>query len=148
MEKLTKQEQKNKPRRKRKIFRNYKRALIIFVFILYTTVFVLQAIESSRLKGGEIMLNDFYKMIDNNEVNSIALNYQDKTITVYAADGKQYLTVNPDNDYFLHDIMERGVVVQMQKSTMQDSLLSVLAMIPIVVIMSMFAIYLSSTISK
>ena len=146
MEKLTKQEQKNKPRRKRKIFRNYKRALIIFVFILYTTVFVLQAIESSRLKGGEIMLNDFYKMIDNNEVNSIALNYQDKTITVYAADGKQYLTVNPDNDYFLHDIMERGVVVQMQKSTMQDSLLSVLAMIPIVVIMSMFAIYLSSTI--
>ena len=146
MEKLTKQEQKNKPRKKRKIFKNYKRAIIVAVFIIYMIIFSYKAVEDSKLKGGEILLNDFYEMIENDEVDSIAINYTERTITIFDKSGRTFITVNPDNDYFIHELMDKGVKVQTQLTTTEDAIMNIATYVPIIVIMSMFAIYLSSTI--
>lgn len=144
MTELNNQQKKNKPRRKTP-FRNTKRMLIVLVLIIYSIIFTYQAIDNSKVKGGEISLNEFDKMIDDGKVDSIALNRSEKTITIFGTDGKQYLTVDPDNDTFIYDLMARDVKVQMQTQTLQDSLLNIALYIPLVIMMSMFAIYLAST---
>ena len=145
MSELNKQQLKNKPHRKRRVI-NLKRILIILIFIGYAIVSVIQALKASESIAGDITLNQFYEMIDNEEVEKINLNKNDNIITVYAKDGNLYETLNPDSDTFLQDIMEKGIIVSIQKKSSIDAVLNVLSTLPITIILAMFAVYLSTTI--
>lgn len=145
MSKLNKQQLKNKPHRKRKVI-NFKRVLIIAIFIGYAIVSIIQALKASESIAGDITLNQFYEMIDNEEVEKINLNKNDNIITVYTKDGKLYETLNPDSDTFLQDIMEKGIIVSIQKKSSMDAVLSILSTLPLTLILAMFAVYLSTTI--
>lgn len=145
MSKLNKQQIKNKPRRKRKPL-NFKRIVIIVIFIVYAIVSVCQAVENSEQKSGDITLTQFYDMIDNGEVERINLNKHDNIIHIYSTNGDIYATTNPDSDTFLQEIMERGVDVSVQDKSTTDAIISVLTTLPLTIIMAMFAVYLSSTI--
>ena len=145
MSKLNKQQLKNKPHKKRKVI-NFKRVLIIAIFIAYAIISIIQALKSSESIAGDITLNQFYEMIDNEEVEKINLNKNDNIITVYAKDGKLYETLNPDSDTFLQDIMEKGIIVSIQKKSSMDAVLSILSTLPMTLILAMFAVYLSTTI--
>lgn len=145
MSKLNKQQLKNKPHKKRKVI-NFKRILIIVIFIVYTIVSVVQALKTSESIAGDITLNQFYELIDNGKVEKINLNKSDNIITVYTKDGNLYATLNPDSDTFLQDVMEKGVIVSIQKKSSLDAVLSILGTLPLVLIFAMMAVYLSSTI--
>ncbi len=145
MPKLNKQQQKNKPHKKRKVI-NIKRIVIIAIFVAYAIMSIFQAVKLSESIDGDITLNQFYEMIDNGDVKKINLNKGDNIITIYTDDGNVYETLNPDSDTFLQDIMEKGVVVSIQKKSATDAVLNILGTLPMMLILAMFAVYLSTTI--
>lgn len=145
MGKLNKQQLKNKPHKKRKVI-NVKRIMIVGIFILYAIVSIFQALKSAEAIDGDVTLNQFYEMIDNNEIDKINLNKADNIITIHTTDDKVYETLNPDSDTFLQDIMERGVEVSIQKKSSTDAVLSIVTTLPMTLIIAMLAVYLSSTI--
>lgn len=145
MEELTQQQLKNKPTRKRKPI-NWKRFIIVLIFIAYAIVSLISAFRNSEKISGDKTLNEFYKMIDNKEVKEITANKDNDTITILAKDGKKYVTVNPKSDKFLENVMKKGVKVSIQKKSTTDSIISILMTLPMTVILAMFAVYLSGTI--
>ena len=145
MSKLNKQQQNNKPHRKRKVI-NIKRIVIIAIFVAYAIMSIFQSVKLSESIDGDITLNQFYEMIDNDNVEKINLNKGDNIITVYAKDGSVYDTLDPDSDTFLQEIMEKGVVVSIQKKSTTDALMNILGTLPMMLILAMFAVYLSTTI--
>ena len=145
MSKLNKQQLKNKPHKKKKVI-NIKRIMIIFIFLLYAIISVVQAIKTAETINGDITLTEFYEMVDNGDVESINLNKTDNIIKIYTNDGKIYETLNPDSDTFLQETMEKGVVVSIQKKSQTDAILSIISTLPMTLIIAMLAIYLSSTI--
>ena len=145
MSKLNKQQQNNKPHRKRKVI-NIKRIVIIAIFVAYALMSIFQSVKLSESRDGDITLNQFYEMIDNDNVEKINLNTGDNIITVYAKDGSVYETLDPDSDTFLQEIMEKGVVVSIQKKSTTDALMNILGTLPMMLILAMFAVYLSTTI--
>lgn len=145
MSKLNKQQQNNKPHRKRKVI-NIKRIVIIAIFVAYAIMSIFQSVKLSESIDGDITLNQFYEMIDNDNVEKINLNKGDNIITVYAKDGSVYETLDPDSDTFLQEIMEKGVVVSIQKKSTTDALMNILGTLPMMLILAMFAVYLSTTI--
>lgn len=74
--------------------------MIIAIFIGYAIISIIQALKASESIAGDITLNQFYEMIDNEEVEKINLNKNDNIITIYAKDGNLYETINPDSDTF------------------------------------------------
>lgn len=145
MSKLNKQQLKNKPTRKKKPV-NARKIMIYIVFIVYTIIATFEAIESSQQIAGDITLTEFYNMIDNGEVDSINLNKSKGTITIYTENGELYETINPDSDTFLQDIMEKGIIVSIQKTSTLDAIVTVLTTLPMILIAAMLASYLSKTI--
>lgn len=131
---------------KKKRIKNVRRILIAITVLIYVSIFVGQAIETSTKRGGDVTLNEFYDMVDNKKIDSVVINRNDKTLTVFGKDGKTYVTVNPDNDTFLKDIMERGVKVQVQQQTVWSSIISMVTVIPVMVMISMFVVYLGRTV--
>ena len=131
---------------RKKRMRNIRKIAIIVTVLIYMSMFIWQAVETSTKRGGDVSLNEFYSMVDNKKIDSIVLNRADRTITVFGKDGKNYVTVNPDNDTFLKDIMERGVKVQVQQQTVWNSTMGMVTYVPIMVIVSMLAIYLGRTV--
>lgn len=145
MSKLTKQQLKNKPVKAKRTI-NFKRWLIIIIFVLYAFISIVQAKRASKSVAGDITLNKFYEMVDNGEVSKINLNKSDNIITIYATDGKMYETVNPDSDKFLENTMKKGVQVSIQKKSEIDAVLSILGTLPLTIILAMVAVYLATTV--
>ena len=145
MPKLNKQQLKNKPVKAKRTI-NFKKWLIIAIFIGYAIVAVIQAKKASESKAGDITLNKFYEMIDNGDVEKININRADEVVTIYTKDGKLYETMNPNSDKFLENVMKKGVMVSIQKKSEMDAILSVLGTLPLTLIMAMFAVYLATTV--
>lgn len=134
-----------KPRRKRKT-RNYKMIAIIAIFVFYGTLQLLSAFHSARPISSTIGLNELYKMIDNNEIESIRVKSTENEMIITKKDGTIVNSVNPQNDEFILDLMKRGVNIEVQKQSLFSALTTIALMIPTTIVMAMIAVYLTNTI--
>lgn len=145
MSKLNKQQLKNKPHKTKKVF-NFKRFAIIIIFVIYIVIAIISGIKDSREQIGDITLNEFYTMIENDEVENITLNKTDGIIYIHSKDGETFETINPDSDTFLQEIMEKGVDVAIQKESTLDATISLISTLPMMIIIAMLAVYMANTI--
>lgn len=135
----------NKPTRQRKPINGTKLMLII-VFIVYLVLQIYTAYENSTPIKGNITYNELMTRLDNNEIASVQVTKQSDTCIVITKDGERYETVNPQSDTFLEDLLKHNAPVEYRKAKPIDSMIALLGTLPIVVIIAMFAIYLSNTI--
>lgn len=135
----------NKPTRQRKPINGTKLMLVI-VFIVYLVLQIYTAYENSTPIKGNITYNELMTRLDNNEIASVQVTKQSDTCIVITKDGERYETVNPQSDTFLEDLLKHNAPVEYRKAKPIDSMIALLGTLPIVVIIGMFAIYLSNTI--
>lgn len=144
-EKLNKQQQLNKPQKQKKPI-NVKRILIIAVFAGYMITEVISAFKSAKVTQGTVTLQEIYELNEQGKIESVNVTKTSDTLYVNLKDGQVLEAVNPQNDTFIYDLMDAGVNVTVQKVTLFDSMTEVVMMIPIVLIMAMFVVYLTNTI--
>ena len=144
-EKLNKQQKLNKPKKQKQPI-NFRRIMIVAVFVLYIGVEVGVALKSAEVISGTITLNEILEKADNHEIESIGVTKDSDTMTVTMKNGEIYNAVNPSNDTFIYDIMRKGVDVTMQKSSLLTSVTQIFMILPLLLILAMFAAYLTNTI--
>lgn len=143
--KLNKQQMLNKPQKKRKPI-NIKNILIGVVFVIYISTEIISAIKTSKVTEGEVTIQEIYEMSERGEIDSVNVTKNSNSLYVNTTDGRTLDAVNPQNDTFIYDLMEHGIKVTVQKTSLFDSVTEVLMMMPIVLIMAMFVVYLTNTI--
>ena len=142
---LNKQQKRNKPVRKKKQI-NVQRLVLIISFIFYMLFQVLAAFRDAKPTVGSITLQELYDLADNGEIESVNVTKTSNTLIVTKTDGTMVDAVNPKNDTFIYDLMNRGIYVEVQSMSLMDSIIEIVLLIPITLIMMMFITYLSNTI--
>lgn len=142
---LNKQQKRNKPVRKKKQI-NVQRLVLIISFIFYMLFQVLAAFRDAKPTVGSITLQELYDLADNGEIKSVNVTKTSNTLIVTKTDGTMVDAVNPKNDTFIYDLMNRGIYVEVQSMSLMDSIIEIVLLIPITLIMMMFITYLSNTI--
>ena len=142
---LNKQQKLNKPQKQRKPI-NVKRLIIIAVFVGYMVTEIVSAFKSSKATQGNITLQGIYDLNKQGKIESVNVTKTNDVLYINTTDGITLEAVNPHNDTFIYDLMKAGINVKVQKTTLFDSMTEVVTMIPIVLIMAMFVVYLTNTI--
>lgn len=124
---------------------NVKRLAIIAIFGVYLIVQLVLAVQDTALTSGTLEYNKLFEYIDNGEVQSITVTKQSTTCTVFMENGEVYDVINPQSDEFIQSLLEHGANVNIQKQTLSESLASVVLMLPMVLILAMFVVYMSNT---
>lgn len=143
--KLNKQQRLNKPQKQRKPI-NVKGFIIIAVFVGYMVTELISAFKSSKATQGNITLHGIYDLNKQGKIESVNVTKTNDILYINTTDGITLEAVNPHNDTFIYDLMKAGINVKVQKTTLFDSVTEVVTMIPIVLIMAMFVVYLTNTI--
>ena len=142
---LNRQQERNKPRRTKKMI-NPTKLLIALSFILYMLVQLYSAYQDTKPTAGILSLEKLYELVESGETEKVIVTKSSNKVTVIMNDGTTYDAVNPQNDTFMYDLMDMGANLQIQKSSMFDSILSLTLTIPMTIIMMMVIVYLSNTI--
>lgn len=124
---------------------NVKRLVIFVIFGVYFIVQLVMAIQETALTSGTLEYNKLFEYIDNGEVQSITVTKQSTTCTVFMKNGEVYDVINPQSDEFIQSLLEHGAHVNIQKQTFSEALASVILMLPMILILAMFVVYLSNT---
>ena len=142
---LNRQQQRNKPKRTKKLL-NPTKVLIALSFAFYIILQIFSAYQDTKPTSGVLTLTELYELVESGETTKVIVTKSSNKVTVIMDDGTEYDSVNPQNDTFIYDLMDKGANVQIQKSTMFESLLTLALALPATVIMMMFIVYLSNTI--
>lgn len=143
--KLNKQQELNKPQKQRKPI-NVKRLMIIIVFTIYMVTEIVAAVKSAKEVTGNISLAEVFELQNKGEIESVNVVWSEDIFYINLTNGETVTAVNPQNDTFIHDLLDAGINVTVQEETLFDSLTSVVVMLPMVLIMAMFVVYLTNTI--
>lgn len=135
----------SKPTRQRKPI-SVQRLVLIVVFTIYIVMQVYIAFQKVKPATGEIGYTELFQMIENEEVDEIAITKEQDYMIVYTKDGEAYDCVNPQSDAFIEELMEAGADIAIQKQSTADAISAILLTLPFVAILALIAIYLSSTI--
>lgn len=142
---LNRQQERNKPKRTKKML-NPTKLLIAVSFVLYMTVQLMSAYKDTKPTAGVLSLSELYKLVDSGDTDKIIVTKSSNKLTIIMKDGTTYDSINPQNDEFIYDLMDRGANVQLQKSTMFESVLTLTLTIPMTIILMMVIVYMSNTI--
>lgn len=136
--------QDHKPTKKKKII-NIREVLIGIVLVIYIATAVFTAVKDAVPITGTTSYLEIMDMIDNGTIKSIQITKDSNKMIVYTTDGQVLDAINPKSDTFIEDLMKKGVDIQVQKTSVTDSVTAVLATLPLMLIMAMFVVFLSST---
>lgn len=88
---------------------------------------------------------DFELHVKDGDIASVNITSSQKYFTVELEDGGQYTVVNPGNDEFIKDLLEAGVNVRIQRSTLFESISDVILSIPMMILLFVILYYLIKT---
>lgn len=142
--KIQEQEERIKPRRKRKAF-NYKRFALIVAIVIFMGTQILSAWQDTNPTSTNIGLQDVYRMQEQELIDKVEVTKTSNTFLVYDINGFIYSCVNPRNDTFIYDLMDAGVPVTVRQSSLYDAIMEMVVTMPMFIIMLMFIYYLTST---
>lgn len=86
---------------------------VLLWLILITSVLVLNSNNKSKYE--EIAYNEFIKLIDEDKVEEVQINFSSETFTFRDTEGKEYLTDNPKSIDFKKFLLENDVKVSVTK---------------------------------
>lgn len=142
---IKKQEEKIRPHRKRKAI-NFKKVSIIVCITIFLATQFLSAWMDTNPTSTTISLQDVYRMQDSNMIEKVEVTKTNNTFLIYDKNGTVYSCVNPRNDTFIYDLMEKGIPVVVIQASLYNAILDMIVTIPMFVIMMLFIYYLMSTI--
>ena len=135
---------KNKPVRQRKPI-NGTRLLLAIILGAYLIVQCFNAFKDAKPTFGTLTYNELMTSIDEGKVDSINVTKQQDHCTVKMKDGTVYDIVNPHSDTFVEDIMKRGGNISIQKSTIGESITTIVVSLPIILLLALFAVFITNT---
>lgn len=141
---LKKQEEKIKPRRKRKAL-NFKKIALIVCIIIFIGTQVISAWNETNPTSTNIGLQDIERMQSLDLIEKVEVTKTSNTFLVYDINGFIYSCVNPRNDSFIYDLMQDGIPVVVRQTSLYDALMGMLVTLPMFIVMLMFIYYLTST---
>lgn len=142
---IKEQEEKIKPRRKRKAF-NYKKFGLTFAIVVFIVTQLITAWKDTNPTSTNIGLTDVYRMQEQELIEKVEVTKTNNTFLVYDINGFVYSCVNPNNDTFIYDLMKEGIPVTVRQSSLYDAIMEMIVVLPTFIIMMMFIYYLASTI--
>lgn len=135
----------NKPVKKKKVI-NVKAWAIGIVILAYIIVMIISSINDCKPTEGQLTYQELIEGIQSGEIVKVNIVKDQNSMTVVKADGSLYDAVNPRSDDFIEKLWSMGVDVSIRKTTTTDAIATLLGTIPLMVVMAIFAIYLSNTI--
>lgn len=145
MNDIKKQQKRNKPIRKKKVI-NYKRLMIVVLFIVYIIFQIVSASRDCKPTVGQVSYKELIEMADNKEIESISVTKSSNVLYITKTNGDTVTSVNPQNDTFIFDLMQRGIDINVTEKSFTDTLISLILTIPMTLLLMMFAVYISTTI--
>ena len=145
MSKLNKQQLNNKQHKTRKPI-NIRKVLIVLTMLAYIVVQVIIAIQDAKVTEGTMSLTELYKCLEDGEIKSVSITKSSNLMYVEKTDGTLLNAVNPQNDTFIFDLMEKGIDVKVQDKSVKDSMFKIILTLPMTLIMMMVILYLLNTI--
>jgi cell division protease FtsH len=149
LEKDKKEERESKSTRRKKKFKkvmNTRTITIIMVIVVFCGYTVLNAWDKSQPLKHTLEYNQFMEMLDRGEVKRMGVVETRGTVRVITEENgvtNSYDMVPPNYEGFRRDVLEKGVIVDIQNTTMYDALVSVLAVIPMGLLMIFVVVYIS-----
>lgn len=138
---------KNKPRKK-KVIKWTNIMLVVGVIILIGTMGY-TAFKDTRPAESNLSYTEFMEKLDNGEVKSADIVKDEDSFKVYMVDGTEYQVVNPGNEEFKKELLEKGIDLQVRKRTAENAIASTIVSVPTIVIMFAICImvfkYMSGT---
>lgn len=141
VEKLTKQQKKNKPKKGRRVI-DVRIIMIITVFILYSGATIWSSLRDTEPLYGKLEYNQLMTMLDNGEIESVRFVKGNPLLTIHTKNGEKYDMINPDSDTFLEDIMKKGANIVYSKAKLSENLISIGMSLPMIAIMLVLITYL------
>ena len=137
---------KNKPKRKRKLF-NMRTFLLTIVMILYIGAALFTIMRDTAPVSGTVSYNELIELVEFGQVETIWITKDSDTIIVKKIDGEQLEAINPHSDTFVEDLLKRDANIIVQKTSATKSITNLLGTLPMMLIMAIFAVYISSTLA-
>lgn len=142
---LTVQQEKYKPRRKRRTI-NWKYVTIIFIMSLYIGSSIYSSIKETKPTIGTLSYNEMIEMIEDGKVEYVSVTKTSDIAYLQTVDGFGYDIVNPQSDTFVEDLMKAGADVRVKKYTLGEKIASLFISLPLMLILVMFLLYISNTV--
>lgn len=145
-EEMLENDKKRKSKKRKKLFKSRQIAVAIaFSAILFLTVF--EALESTKPTMATMEYLVFTEHLKANEVESVSYTKSEDVFIVYLADGTSEKVVSPQHSTFILELLEAGVSLQVQKITMFDAILVIISEVPMLILITLVAFYISGTIT-
>ena len=140
-----KRKAKYKPKKQKKPI-NLSKVLIAIIVGFYIITQILVAIQNMKPSQGTLKYNTLFEMLDKNEIKEISVTQTENLVKVYTNDGKMYEMANPKSQTFIEDLMKHGANIKYYKQTPTAAVAGVLVTMPLVIVMALFAVYITGTI--
>lgn len=135
----------NKPVKKKKVI-NVRAWAIGIVIFAYIIVMAISLAKDCKPTSGQLTYQELIDGIQSGEIVKVNIVKDQNAMTVVKADGSTYDAVNPKSDDFIEKLWSMGAEVNISKTTATDAIATLLGTLPLMVVMAIFAIYLSNTI--
>ena len=136
---------KIKARRKRRPI-NFKKWGLIVAIVMSLGVLLINAWTSTVPTFADVTLQDVYAMNELGLIDKVLITKTADTFKIIDTAGVSYSCVNPKYDEFIYDLIQAGIPVSVQQTSLYDALMSMALTIPTTVLLLMFIYYLASTI--
>lgn len=146
MNKLTVEEEKNKPKKKKKPI-NIQRLLVVVTVAACFAIQLWSAFKESSITSADISYEQFIQLEKENKIKNVVVIKTKPLMTVTETDGKVVTVINPQNDTFIRDLLNKGIKVSVQKTTLFESVSAVIVSLPLMIFAVMLLVYMSNTIA-
>lgn len=120
--------------RKKRVIKWTNILLVIGVFVLIGTMGY-TAFKDTRPAESDLSYIDFMDKVNAGEVEKADIVKDEDSFKVYMKDGTEHQVVNPGNEEFKKELLEKGVTLQVRKRTAENAITSTIVSVPTIVIM-------------
>ncbi len=138
---------KRKSKKRRKLFKS-RQFVIIIAFSTIMALSIVQAFESTKPSLATMEFLEFQQHVENNNVQSVAYTKSEDVFVVILNDGTSEKVISPQHETFRLELLEAGINLSVQESTVFDAVLTIISEIPILILITLIAFSISGTLTQ
>lgn len=140
----------NKNIRRKKVI-DWTNIILVIGLIVLIGVMTYTAFQKTAPAKSDMEYKEFIALAEEGRVIKASIVDTEDTFNVYLDDSKVYSVINPGNEDFKKELLDKGIALEIRKANFKDALTSVILSVPsilIVFVMALFVIkYLGGTAS-
>ncbi len=119
--------------------RNFAFWLVLFLLVL--ALFNLFSGSGSALQSKQVRYSEFYNAVTNNEVSQVTMDGE--SIRFRGSDGKEYVTIKPDDAKITDMLIEKGVTITAESQEQSGIQSFILAILPIALLIGVWIYFMN-----